>query len=174
MTEIILRALNKDDEKAFMDGLELFSDMDGEWYSFIWELGLKFETHLETLDDRFHGRNLSPGFVADSMLYAFLDGKIVGRSSIRHDLNDHLRKIGGHIGYAVATPFRKRGIATEILKQSLVYCRDVLKLERVLVTCDEDNIGSIKTIVKNGGVFEDKILAKSGTVQTNRYWIDLK
>ena len=173
MTQIILRALTKDDEIAFMEGLELFSDMDGEWYSFIWELGLKFETHLQTLDDRFHGRNLPSGLVPDSMLYAFLDGKIVGRSSIRHELNDHLRKTGGHIGYAVATPYRNKGIATEILRQSLAYCKDVLSLERVLVTCDENNVGSIKTILKNGGVFEDKILAKSGTVYTNRYWINL-
>jgi predicted acetyltransferase len=173
VNSIILRPLTKDDEVAFMDGLKLFSDMDGQWYSFIWELGLKFETHLETLDDHFHGRNLSEGFVPDSMLYAFLDGKIVGRSSIRHELNDHLRKIGGHIGYAVATPYRNKGIATEILKQSLSYCKDVLKLDRVLVTCDEENIGSIKTILKNGGIFEDKILAKKGTVYTNRYWINL-
>jgi predicted acetyltransferase len=174
MNKIILRPLTKGDEVAFIDGLELFSDMDGDWYSFIWELGLKFETHLQTLDDRFHGRNLAPGIVSDSMLYAFYDGKIVGRSSIRHDLNDHLKKVGGHIGYAVATPYRMKGIATEILKQSLAYCKDILKLERVLVTCDEENLGSIKTILKNGGVYEDKVLAKSRTIYTNRYWINLK
>lgn len=174
MNSIVLRPLNSNDEKAFLEGLELFSDMDGDWYSFIWELGMKFETHLQTLDDRFHGRNLSSGKVPDSMLYAFLDGKIVGRSSIRHELNDYLFKVGGNIGYAVATPYRNKGIATEILKQSLVYCRDVLKLERVLVTCDENNLGSVKTILKNNGVFENKILAKDGTIYTNRYWINLK
>ncbi|MBC7713270.1 MAG: GNAT family N-acetyltransferase [Rhizobacter sp.] len=174
MNEIILRPLHAGDEKAFMDGLELFSDMDGDWYSFIWELGIKFETHLQTLDDRFHGRNLAPGLVPDSMLYAFLNGKIIGRSSIRHDLNDYLRKVGGHIGYAVATPYRMKGIATEILKQSLIYCKDVLKLDRVLVTCDENNEGSIKTILKNGGEYQDKVLAKSETIYTNRYWINLK
>jgi predicted acetyltransferase len=174
MSKIILRPLSAGDEKAFMEGLELFSDMESDWYSFIWELGLKFETHLQTLDDRFHGKNMAKGMVPDSMLYAFLDGKIVGRSSIRHELNDHLSKAGGHIGYAVATSYRNKGIATEILKQSLVYCKDVLKLDRVLVTCDEDNLGSVKTILKNGGIFENKILAKSGTTYTNRYWINLK
>ncbi len=173
MNSIVLRALNANDEKAFREGLELFSDMDSDWYSFIWELGMKFETHLQTLDDRFHGRNLSPGRVPDSMLYAFLEGKIVGRSSIRHELNDYLLKIGGNIGYAVATPYRGKGIATEILRQSLIYCRDELKLERVLVTCDDDNIGSIKTILKNGGVFENKLLNQGKSTHTNRYWIKL-
>jgi predicted acetyltransferase len=107
------------------------------------------------------------------MLYAFLDGKIVGRSSIRHELNDYLLNVGGHIGYAVATPYRNQGIATEILKQSLKYCRDVLKLERVLVTCDDNNIGSYRTIEKNNGILENLVFAKSESVATRRYWIDL-
>lgn len=174
MSNIVLRPLNSGDEKAFLEGLELFSDMDGHWYSFIWELGMKFETHLQTLDDRFHGRNLAPNRVPDSMLYAFLDGKIVGRASIRHALTDHLLQVGGHIGYAVATPYRNRGFATEILKQSLVYCRDVVGLDRVLVTCDEDNVGSMKTILNNQGVLENKVLADGANVYKCRYWINLK
>jgi len=168
-----LRALNENDAEAFFEGLVLFGDMDPEWYSFAYKPGMSFEELLRIHDDEYHGRNLRPDRVPHSMLYAFLDGKIVGRSSIRHKLNDHLMKLGGNIGYAVATSYRKKGIATEILKQSLEYCRDVLKLDRVLVTCDEDNLGSVKTIVKNGGVLENKILNEGKTTYTNRYWIKL-
>lgn len=131
------------------------------------------EEHLKILENRFYGRNLMNGKVADSILYAFLDGKIVGRSSIRHELNDFLKNFGGHIGYAVATSYRNQGIATEILKQSLNYCRDILKLDRVLLTCNEDNAGSIKTITKNGGVLENKVLNAGKATYTNRYWIKL-
>lgn len=172
--KLVLRPLSLSDSKAFYEGLELFSDMDAFWYSFVWEDGMTYEQHLEILENRFYGRNLNEGLVPDSMLYAFLDGKIIGRSSIRHELNDYLLNFGGHIGYAVATPFRQRGFATEILRQSLEYCRDILKLERVLLTCDEDNVGSIKTIVKNGGVFENKVLNAGKPVHTDRYWINLK
>lgn len=171
--KIELRALTEKDSQAFFEGLKLFSDMDPEWYSFAYRPGMQYEDMLRILDDEFHGRNLKPERVPHSMLYAFLDGKIVGRASIRHNLNDHLMKIGGNIGYAVATAYRNKGIATEILKQSLAYCKNVLKLEKVLVTCDEDNIGSVKTIEKNGGIFENKILNEGKTTHTNRYWIKL-
>lgn len=171
--DLELRPLTEKDAQAFIEGLKLFSDMDPEWYSFAYRPGMSFEELLKIHDDEFHGRNLRPERVPHSMLYGFLDGKIVGRSSIRHKLNDHLMKIGGNIGYAVATNYRNRGIATEILKRSLVYCRDVLRLDQVLVTCDEDNLGSVKTIVKNGGVFENKILNEGKSTHTNRYWIKL-
>ena len=63
-------------------------------------------------------------------------------------------KDGGHIGYAVVPKFRGQGIATEILKQSLDYCKEnnVQTAGKVLVTCDDDNIGSVKTIENNGGI----------------------
>lgn len=168
-----LRALNENDAEAFFEGLELFSDMEPDWYSFAYRPGMSFTELLRIQDDEFHGRNLKPERVPHSMLYAFVDGKIVGRSSIRHKLNDHLMKLGGNIGYAVATSWRNKGIATEILKLSLNYCRNVLKLDRVLVTCDEDNLGSVKTILKNGGVLENKILNEGKQTHTNRYWIKL-
>lgn len=170
---LVLRPLSLSDSEAFLEGFALFSDMDPEWYSFIWKEGMTPEEHLQIRDDNFKGHNLPGNRVPNSMLYAFLDGKIVGRSSIRHELNEFLINFGGHIGYAVATSYRNQGIATEILKQSLDYCRDVLKLERVLLTCNEDNIGSIKTITKNGGVFENKVLNEGKTTHTNRYWIKL-
>lgn len=170
---LVLRPLTESDEMAFKEGLVLFSDMDPDWYSFVWEEGMDFNEHLRILKIRFDGANLLPGRVPDSMLYAFYNGVIVGRSSIRHELNDHLMNIGGHVGYAVATSYRNKGIATEILKQSKIYCKNVLRLTRVLVTCDEDNLGSIKTIEKNGGVFENKVMNTGKKVHTNRYWINL-
>lgn len=55
------------------------------------------------------GIDLLPGRVSHTMLYGFLNGKIIGRVSVRHQLNEHLRKRGGHIGYAVAKNFRRKG-----------------------------------------------------------------
>lgn len=171
--KLALKTLTEKDEQAFLEGFRLFSDMEAYWFSFSYKDGDSFEDHLKLLDDELHGRNLAPGRVPHTMLYAFVDGKIIGRASIRHELNDHLMKLGGHIGYAVATKYRNKGYATEILKKSLEYCRDVLKLDKVLVTCDDDNFGSIKTIEKNGGVYENKILNEGKNTFTNRYWIKL-
>lgn len=170
---LVLRKLTKEDEAAFREGLKLFSDMDSDWYSFVWKEGMNFKEHLKILDDQFHGIGLEPGRVPHSMLYAFVDGKIIGRASIRHDLNEFLMRAGGNIGYAVATHYRKKGYASEILKQSLDYCRNVLKLDQVLITCDDDNVGSIKTIEKNGGELENKIFLEEENITKRRYWIVL-
>jgi predicted acetyltransferase len=170
---LVLRKLNLNDHKAFLEGLDLFKDMEPSWYSFLWEEGMSFNDHIKLLEERASGVNIPEGRVPDSMLYAFLDNKIIGRSSIRHELNEFLFNVGGHIGYAVATPFRKRGYATEILKQSLIYCKNELQLEKVLLTCDDDNIGSFLVIEKNGGELESRFVSEDGTIIKRRYWIKL-
>jgi predicted acetyltransferase len=101
---------------------------------------------------------------------AEVDGKIVGRVSIRHDLSEFLRNYGGHVGYGVLPNFQRRGYATEILRQALVIARSI-DIVRVLVTCDDDNIGSIRTIEKHGGVFDSFTQHPDDEMRTRRYWI---
>jgi predicted acetyltransferase len=78
--------------------------------------------------------------------------------------------VGGHIGYVVVPEFRRQGYATAILRQSLQIAR-TQGLTRVLVTADDDNIGSIKTIEKNGGVLESIVTGPDGATPKRRYWI---
>jgi len=103
--------------------------------------------------------------------------RIVGRAAIRHELNDFLLRVGGHIGYAVVPEFRRRGYATTILRRSLEIARQRLGISPVLVTCDDDNVGSIRTIEKNGGVLENIVTGPDLEKPKRRYWIysgDLK
>jgi len=80
--------------------------------------------------------------------------------------------VGGHIGYAVITEFRRRGYATTILDLSLQIARGKLGLPRILLTCDDDNIGSIRTIEKNGGILENIITGPDLDKPKRRYWIE--
>ena len=89
-------------------------------------------------------------------------------------LNDALLRIGGHIGYVVVPEFRRQGHATAILHLALQFAHDTLGLDLVLLTCDDDNIGSIKTIEKNGGVLEDVVSGPDLGKPKRRYWMDTR
>jgi predicted acetyltransferase len=100
-------------------------------------------------------------------------GEIVAVSNVRHALTDHLLKWGGHIGYGVRPSMRKRGFATEILRQSLARAR-ALGLRKVRLTCDKENIASARTILRNGGEFDEEEYMPEHQRVVARYWISLK
>lgn len=127
--------------------------------------------YLKTLDDHRRGVNLPDGLVPATFLVADVADTIVGRTSIRHELNDSLRRHGGHIGYCVLPGYRRRGYATEILRQSLVIAR-ATAVTRVLVTCDDGNTGSIAVIERCGGKLDSVIRPAPSAPLTRRYWID--
>lgn len=114
---------------------------------------------------------------ADSVhndLYWIVDeGEVVGFVSFRHELNEWLREAGGHIGYSVRASRRRQGYASAGLELALDRARE-LGLDRVLVTCDDDNVGSYRTIERAGGVLQDvSDQSERGHALLRRYWIDL-
>jgi len=102
------------------------------------------------------GENLPKGFVRSVFLVGIVDGEIIGRVSIRLELNDFLRKIGGHIGYLTFPDFEGRGYATQMLSQALEILRQT-GIPSALVTCSQDNLASRRVIEKCGGVYQGTI-----------------
>ena len=100
------------------------------------------------------------------------DNKLVGMLQVRHRLNDFLEKYGGHIGYSVRPSERRRGYAKEMLKMALPFCRQI-GIDKILITCIDGNIGSEKTILANGGVYETTVHEPNENVDLKRYWIAL-
>ncbi|CAM3295004.1 GNAT family N-acetyltransferase [Nocardioides dubius] len=92
------------------------------------------------------------------------DGAWVGFLALRRSLNDYLREQGGHIGYSVRPTRRREGHAGAALREALVEAA-ALGLDRVLITCDDDNVASARTIESCGGVQEDTRHGK------RRYWV---
>lgn len=116
------------------------------------------------------GEGLAPGFVPSTFLVAEADGRIVGRVSVRHELTPWLAEFGGHIGYAVRPAFRRRGYATQILRQALGIARDA-GVTSALITCDDDNVASAATIEACGGRFERLARAVPGEPPLRRYLV---
>lgn len=169
---LILRQLTAEDESAFFEGLKEWPSDDLTWYTFAWKPGVTYSDMMNTLAKEHQGVDLPEGRVPATMLYGFVDGKIIGRVSIRHKLNDYLRHRGGHIGYAVAERYRGKGYATEMFRQSLPFCKQV-GIQDLMITCADDNSASWKVIEKFGGKLADKIWDDEDKEMIRRYWITL-
>ena len=100
------------------------------------------------------------------------DDRLLGMLQLRHDLNDYLRRVAGHIGYSVRPSERRRGYAKRMLAMALDEAR-ALGLERVMISCSVENEASRRTILSNGGVFESTVLDKKDGELLERYWIEL-
>lgn len=128
-----------------------------------------FDEYLEVLRARVE--DPLPGLVPSSEYWLIVDGEYAGRLSLRHFLNEKLEFYGGHIGYDIRPSMRRRGLGTLQCALGLQKAR-ALGLRRVLITCDDNNEGSIRIIERNGGVLQDKVDNGRG-VLTRRYWIEL-
>ena len=112
------------------------------------------------------------GAVPDSTFFCLDEERniIVGAVNIRHYLNESLLLNGGHIGDGVRPSERRKGIATKMIALALEECKK-LGIAKVLMVCDKDNVGSAKSIQKNGGVLENEVEVDG--VAEQRYWIEL-
>ena len=134
------------------------------------DLATNFHYYLQAWRDRrYHPR---PGSVPETIFWLIGDEEFIGRTSLRHSLNAKLLQFGGHIGYEIRPTQRRKGYGKLILRLALEQAR-AIGLTRVLVTCDDTNIGSAKIIEYNGGVLENTVLLAGRNVPTRRYWIDI-
>lgn len=130
------------------------------------------EDWLEELKKRSSEDTVPKGLVPSSTYLGVRekDNYIVGMIDIRHYLNDYLTEAGGHIGYGVRKTERNKGYARQMLKLALEKCKE-LKIKRVLITCDEDNIASEKVILSANAKLED--IRNVDGENKKRFWIDL-
>jgi predicted acetyltransferase len=139
-----LRPLRPDDEKAFRAAHQVMAAEDFN-FGLGLQPGMSWPTYLKALDRHRVGAALPAGLVPATFLVADVAGEIVGRTSIRHELNDFLCREGGHIGYGVLPRHRSSGYATEILRQSLIVIRAI-------------------------GVYRELVTDRKSTLMNSRHW----
>ncbi len=142
-------------------GLESYTDNYDNW--------------LNIVSDYARGLNLKSGYVPASTFFVIRqeDNRIVGMINIRHELSEYLLQQGGHIGYGIRPTERKKGYATQTLYLGLEKCEE-LGIDKVLLTCDKDNLGSAKTIQNNYGILENEFYDEREDETFQRYWIDVE
>jgi predicted acetyltransferase len=146
------------------------------------------EDYLAKLLNMKNGFDLAPSYsIPRTSLWILVNGQVVGDVVINHFLKDEAARRGinipgyslgqdhysSHIGYQIKPAERSKGYATKALSLALNYCRGNLKIEKVAISCNSDNLGSKRIIEKNGGVQTTPFITESGDVKL-KFWIDLK
>lgn len=132
-----------------------------------------FSTFLQKLEENKQIENIKPHLVNQTTFILVDDNDhIYGGVNIRHRLNENLLKHGGHIGALIRPSERRKGYATIMINKALEKCKE-LNIERVLITCREDNLGSKKSIEKNKGIYENSIIDENSGLIYRRYWVNI-
>ncbi|MDF2700105.1 MAG: acetyltransferase [Haloplasmataceae bacterium] len=169
--EVILQKANLALEEAYYDFIKDWDEHNEQITPYSASLlDMSYKEWLEQTSKIEVQATCPKHFVPAHTYFLVQNNKIIGAINIRHYLNDYLFNFGGHIGYGIRPTERKKGYATQMLKMALPIARE-LGINKALITCDKSNIGSRKTIVKNGGVLENEVVDNDEIVQ--RYWINL-
>lgn len=165
--------------KACKEYRRQITEMMDEWYAAGEKIIPWAIRRLDYHDFDYYCENLEvqadndEGLTPDSTFFCYDEERdlMVGAVNIRHYLNEALLLNGGHIGDGVRPSERRKGVATAMIGLALEECRK-LGMEKVLMVCDKENIGSAKSIINNGGVLQNEIVEDG--VREQRYWINLK
>lgn len=156
--------------QSFYSDLEQGDPVRAEYYQ---ESQLNFNRYVQRLANEEKGINLRPSYVSCHHFWLIDEqDQILGGLRIRHNLsNEFLLIEAGHIGYDIAPRFRGKGFGTMMLKLALPKAKQ-LKIDKALITADEDNIASRKVIEANGGKLESIIIGTVFPYRIARYWVD--
>lgn len=109
--------------------------------------------------------------VPETVLWMVKEKEFIGTFNIRHRLNWHLEKWGGHINFILRPSMRGKGFGKKMLRKGMP-CANFLGIDKVLITVDPENEAAIKMVESVGAVYQDQTQATEKFPARKRYWLD--
>lgn len=109
--------------------------------------------------------------VPETVLWLVKDHEFIGTLNIRHRLNWHLEKWGGHINFIIRPSMRNKGFGKKLLRKAIPYVAH-MGIDKALITINPKDKAANKIIQFCGGVLEDTLPATDKFPARNRYWLD--
>ena len=170
---LMAREFTSSDKEQLFNMIEEINNYDGnfEGLNNIGRLS-DFDEFLNKLENDKHQERIKPEYSPQTTFGVFIDNKLIGGFNLRHLLKGNLINHGGHIGYLIRPSERGKGYGTELLKMALTEAKK-LGIEKVLVTCRNENTVSEKVILNNNGIYENDYYEEVAGKTFKRYWIEL-
>ena len=166
---------NAEDKTIIMDYREEFikngeSDIPGSGRLGYYD---SFEDWYTAIQNNSRKETVEEGIIPTTVFLVnrIEDNRLVGMMDIRHYLNEYLLNRGGHIGASIRKSERRKGYSVNTLKLALQECKKI-GIDKVRIGCYKANIGSVKSILQNGGVLDDEVDEGNGNI-VQRYWITI-
>ena len=162
-------------KESYLEALEEFHKEGRYLYQEISRLNADFETFIKELSTE-KGYPHQPYQdwvepVPETVVWLVKDDQYIGTVDIRHRLNWHLEKWGGHVHFNIRPSMRGMGFGKKILKKAIPII-NYLGIDKALITVPTDNEAAIKAIEACGGEFEDETQATDKFPAMRRYWLD--
>jgi len=148
---IFLKELTPNDGSDVYDMLQGIAKDDNGFMNDVKDM--PYDTYTQWLkrhDEIAKGITLPEWMVPQTTFWLYCDSAPVGIGRVRHYVNEALKENGGHIGYAIASPYRGKGYGNEILRLLLIECKN-MGIDEVLIDAYNHNEPSNKVICRNGG-----------------------
>ena len=168
------REFTKEDKLKLLDMVNEINNLDSnfEGLSNIKKID-DYDSFLEQLEKNKHQELINPEYSPQTTFGVFDDNILVGGFNLRHTIKGELINHGGNIGYLIRPSEREKGYGTLMLELALKKAKEI-GLDRVLISCREDNVASAKVIENNGGIYENSYYDEKIKRTYKRYWIYFK
>lgn len=162
-------------KESYLEALREFQEEGRYGFLDLESISNNFETFVDDLNSG--KRHLHKPYadwvepVPETVLWMVKGDRFIGTLNIRHRLNWHLEKWGGHINFIICPSMRGKGFGKKILQKGMPIA-SYFGIDRALLTIDPDNKAAIRIVEFCGGTLKDETPRTDKFPVRLRYWLD--